>query len=429
MNWKEEYTSKLVSIEEAAKTIKSDDKIWVAGGTNVPVELVESLEKRVNELKNVELLSILLFHPFKFLQSEEFIGRINYSTLFYGPFARAYRGIGNTSINSVHLSNSHKPILDFEPNVFFSDVSEPDEDGYMYYGTMGGCLNWAAQESATHTVVQVNKHQPKIHGVEHRIHVSDVNVICEANRELFELPEGEISEIDKTIANYIIPMIEDGSTLQLGIGALANAIGYNLGDKKNLSMHTEMLTDSLVYLMKEGAISGKKVVSFGAGKKSLYEYVDNNKDIHFAPFKEINDPRVIGENDKMISINSTLMVDLTGQVSSESIGHKQFSCTGGQLDFVRGAGFSKGGKSFLCLNSTLTNKKGELQSKIVFTMPDGQIITTPRTDVMYIVTEYGIADMYCKSIPQRIEAMISIAHPDFRDELRAEAIENGMIRA
>ncbi len=428
MSWKEEYKSKLMSVEDVAKKVNSGDKIMSSAGCTAPVDIIEAICDRVDELENVGIISGLFIYPFKFFQSPKFLGRIDYTTFFYGPYARAYKSIGNTNINSVHLSNSHKAIIDFNANIFISDVSTPDENGYMYFGTMGGCLNWSGLKNATLKMLQVNKYQPKIKGVEHRIHISEVDFICEANREVPELPDAKITEIDEIIAKFIIPQIEDGSTLQLGIGALANAIGYNLGDKKNLSMHTEMLTDSLVHLIKEGVINGKQLTAFGLGKKSLYEFVENS-DIQFAPFIQVNDVREIAKNDKMVSINSTLMVDLTAQVSSESIGHTQYSSTGGQLDFVRGAGLSKGGKSFLCLSSTLTDKEGNVKSKIVSSFPVGQIVTTPRTDAMYIVTEYGIADVYCKSIPDRVEALIAIAHPDFREALRADAIKNGIIKA
>ena len=222
-------------------------------------------------------------------------------------------------------------------------------------------------------------------------------------------------------------MIPDGATLQLGLGGLSNAIGYGLKDRRNLSIHTEMYSDSMMYLAKLGAISGKQVAGFAQGSQALYDYISEGH-VEFMPLSIVNDPVEIGKNDNMISINACIMADLTGQVCSESIGFRQYSGTGGQLDFVRGAAMSKGGKSFLCLSSTRTDKQGKRHSKITVDFPKGAVVTTPRSDVMYIVTEYGIADLYLRSIEDRVHAMISIAHPDFRKELHEQAVQNGLIR-
>lgn len=427
MSWQDIYKSKLVSVEEAAKKIESGDKIWFGACSSAPIQILEALADRAQELKNVDLVTAMAMYPYKFLQSSEYIGKLNFHTIFYGPFERKFYKVGNVDIDSVHFANSYLAIRDvYKVDTLLADVSEPDEDGYMYYGAVGVSWNGVVAEYAKKKIVQVNKCQPKVNGVKHRIHVSEVDCICEYDHPLPELTQPPVKETDKKIASYIIPLIPDGATLQVGLGGIANAVAYGLEDKKNLGVHTEMLTDSMVYLAKKGVISRRILAGFGLGSKELYDFVGEGK-VELAPIETVNDPYIAGKNDNFISINSTLMVDLTGQAGSESIGFSQFSCTGGQLDYVRAAGISKGGKSFLCLASTIKNKDGSIESTINVSLPAGQAVTTPRSDVMYVVTEYGIADLYNKPIKARVEAMISIAHPDFREKLRQDAIAAGLI--
>ena len=426
MSWKSIYNEKLVSLEEAVLKVKSNDRIFFPPCSGAPIQMMEALADNYESLENVDLFSALALHPFKFLQSPEYIGHLNYSTVFYGPYERAFYKAGNVNIKISHLSNFDKCMQDFDPTVLMADVSLPDEEGYMYYGAMGVSSAHIAAEIADTVIVQVNKHQPKVAGVKHRIHVSDVTWICECDHELPEFPNPEPSEVDQKIAEYLIPLIDDGSCLQIGIGGLANAIGYGLGSKKNLSVHTEMFSDSMVQLAKQGVLSGRKVAGFALGGKELYEYVGEGH-VELAPIYEVNQPAAIAANDNFISINACLMTDLTGQVCAESIGFDQYSTTGGQVDFVRGATMSKGGKSFTCLASTNTDKAGNVNSTIVTVLPKGQAVTTVRSDVMYIVTEYGVADLQNKSISERVEALLEIAHPDFREKLRAEAVEAGLL--
>lgn len=427
MDWKKEYESKLVSVEEAASKIVSGDNGWFGPCSAAPIQVLEAIADRVEELENVDLMSALVLYPFKFLKSPKYIGRINYHTVFYGGYSRAFSKVGNVNINSVNFSDVDKAIKYFNPNVLLADVSIPDEDGYMYYGPMGVSLNSVAAETANKIIVQVNKHQPKVKGIKHRIHVSEVNYICEFDHELPILPQPEVTETDNKIAQLILPRIPNGATIQIGLGGLANAVGYGLESKKDLSVHTEMVTDSMVYLAKKGVINGKMYAGFGLGSKELYEFVGEGK-VDLAPIHIVNRPYEIGKNDKFVSINACLMVDLTGQVCSESIGFKQYSSTGGQLDYVRGARLSEGGQSFVCLPSTTKGKDGKVNSTITAVLPPGAAITTPRSDTMYVVTEYGIADVTNKPIKERVNALISIAHPDFRDKLREQAIEAGLIK-
>lgn len=422
MEWKKLYEEKLVSIKEAAAKINSGDTAWFGACSSAPIQLVEAIADRADELENVDLISGMSLYPFKMFKDPSLLGKINYHTIFFGAAEASFVKLGTIDVNSIHLSQLGNVLENYyKPNVVLADVTPPDEDGYMYFGPMGVSENgYAAEHFADKVIVQVNKCQLKVKGTYHRIHVSDVDYICEFDHPLPILPQPEVSDIDKKIAEIIIPEIADGSCIQIGLGGLANAIGYGLDSKKDLSVHTEMFTDSMVYLAKKGVINGKIYAGFGLGSQELYEFVGEGK-VELAPINIVNTPSEIGKNDNFVSINSCVMVDLTGQVCSESIGFRQISGTGGQLDYVRGAGMSKGGKSFLCLPSTKKDKEGNLVSTIVSVLPDGGVITTPRSDVMYIVTEYGIADLYNKPYRERVKELIKIAHPDFREKLTAEA--------
>lgn len=427
-DWKEIYQSKLLSVEEAAQKIESGDQIYVHSTACIPTKLMEALAARKDELKDVTIHGGQCMYPYTLLKSDEYRGKLNYITNFYGGFEHKYFKNGNIDINSVHLSRLSQALTDvYHCNVLMVEVTAPDEEGYLYFGVVGTAASWDVAQKADKIILQVNRLQPRPNGFKHRIHVSEVTWLCESESPMPEFPQPEPSEADLKIAEHILPMIPDGATLQIGLGGLANAIGYGLGDRKNLSVHTEMYTDSMLYLAKKGVITGKQLAAFGLGSKELYEYVGSGP-VQLAPISIVNDPYEIAKNDNMISINACLMADLTGQICSESIGFRQYSCTGGQLDYVRGAAMSKGGKSFLCLNSTHKDKDGNLKSKINLELPRGAVVTTPRSDVMYVVTEYGIADLWLRTIEERVHAMISIAHPAFREQLRQDAIREGLIR-
>ena len=429
MDWKQIYNSKLVSVEEAASKIGSGDRIWMSPCSGAPIQIAEALADRVSELKDVHIVTGLALHPFKILKSPEYIGRINFHTIFMGPYERAFFKVGNVNVNSVNFSKTYIAMRDYyKINVLLADVSPPDDEGYLYYGAMGVGWNGTAEDLAEKIIVQVNKHQPRVRGFEHRVHVSRVSYICEFDHALPPLPQPEPTEIDKKIAELLAGQIPDGAAIQIGVGGLSNAIGYYLTGKKNLSIYTEMFVDSMLDLIKKGIVTGKIVAGFGLGSNELYNFMGDGR-VELRPVRIINDTNEIGKIDNLISINVTLMIDLTGQSCSESLGFAQYSCTGGQSDFTRGAALSRGGKGFLCLPSTIQTKDGKTSSTITAVLPPGAVVTTQRSDVMYVVTEYGIADLYCKPIVHRVNALISIAHPDFREELRKQAIEVGLIRA
>lgn len=431
MTWQEEYKSKLTTPEAAAGTIQSGDVIWTTNVSESPIHILNALCDRRDELKDVNLYAGLMLQPFDFMKGD-FAGHIKYHCEFLGPVERMFVQQGNIDVTSMHLSRLSWSLRNLiKPKIMLATCTPPDQNGYMNAGPTAVGF-FSSFTSADRVIVQVNKNTPYVYGERNSIHVSEVDLICEADYDLPTLPNPPVTETEKLIASQIAPYIKDGDTLQIGIGGIGNAVAYFLEDRKNLGVHTEMLVDSLVYLAKKGVITGNRknfnkrkiIFGFAAGGKELHEFLDRNPLCEKKPIEYTNDLMNIAANDNMVSINSAIAVDLTGQVCSESIGFRQFSSTGGQLDFVRGSAMSNGGRSFIALASTAETKNG-LVSKINVALPPGSVVTTPRADVHYIATEYGVADLTNKSISARIEEMLKIAHPDFRESLRKEAHEAG----
>lgn len=434
MNWQEIYKSKLVSLEDSVKAVKSGDRIFYSAGCSAPPDLINALTKRYQELENVTLISGLLLYPFEYLKPQ-YRGHLNHLSIFLGPVERKFMPFGNVEINSYHFSQTDWLSVNYiKANVLMCECSPPDERGYMSYGPLGTFNNNIVKEHAQKVLVQVNKRTPYVYGSKNLIHVTEVDCIFEKDHEIPELPNIPVTELEKKIGSYIAERIEDGSTIQIGLGGIANAVGYLLESKKDLGVHTEMLVDSMVALAKKGVITCKKktfmpgqiTCGFGIGSRELYDFMDRNPLVGTHPTSFVNNVYNIAANDNFVSINNALTVDLTGQAGSESLGYDQYSCTGGQLDFVRGASMSKGGKSFIALESTAKSKEGSV-SRIVTKFLPGQAVTTPRTDIQYVVTEFGVAELRNKSIPERVKEMVSIAHPDFREQLLKEAKEARLI--
>ena len=427
-DWREVYKQKLVDAKKAVSFIESGDRIFVGNNISVPIMLMEALAERKDELKDVTVYGGTSLYPFSIMKSDEYCGKINFMTTFCAGYDVALRSKGNVAVNSVSFNHLAESLIHGQHvNVVMAECSAPDEDGYVSFGPAGIAAIPQVAEKAEKVILQVNRNQALLKNDPYHFHISRATCIHEHDSELPEFPQGDATEEELKMVEYLLPYIEDGSTLQLGLGGLPNALGFRLESRKNLGVHTEMYTDSMAYLAKKGVINGKQTAAFALGCKDMIDYVSQGT-VEFKPISIVNDPYEIGKIDKIISINACLMADLTGQVCSEAIGYRQYSCTGGQLDFVRGAALSKGGKSFLCCSSTFTAKDGTVESKIKATLPPGSIITTPRSDVQYIVTEYGVADLWLKPIEDRVKAMIAIAHPDFREQLRDEAIEHGIVR-
>ena len=425
MSWFDDYKGKKCSIDETVSVVKSNDRIYVSGNAATPFGLMDALEKRKDELHNVELAHVLLFGD-EPLSKPGMEGHFRHNSLFVGPADRAAVNAGKADYIPVFLyeipSFFYTGLLPID--VAFMHLSPPDEHGFMSYGVE--CLaSKSAAESAKIVVAQVNEKMPRALG-DSFIHASRVSKIVEISKDLPELQPIPFTDVEKKIGTNVASLVEDGSTIQLGIGGIPNAALKAMFDRRDLGVHTEMVSDSIIEAIEAGVVTGSKktlhtgkiIATFYLGTKKIYEFIDNNPVFETHPCNYTNHPYIIGQNEKMVAINSAIEVDLTGQVCSDSIGTRIYSGFGGQLDFIRGAAQSKGGKPIIALSSTA---KGGKLSKIVSTLQVGAGVVTTRADVHYIVTEHGIVNLHGKNLRQRAEALISIAHPDFRNVLEEEA--------
>lgn len=435
MNYEEEYRKKLKTADEAVKVVQSGD--WVDYGwcVNTPEALDKALAKRTDELKDIKVRGGILFHKPAIFEREDAGEHFCWNSWHMSGVERKMINEGYAYYAPIRYSELPKYYrTSIEPSdVFMCQVAPMDQHGYFNFGPSASHL-MAACEGAKHIIVEVNKNMPRcLGGFESEIHISQVEAIVEGdNPALGQLPPaGEATEIDKKVAEMIVAQIPDGACLQLGIGGMPNAVGSLIAqsDLKDLGVHTEMYVDAFVDIAKAGKITGarknidrfRQTYAFGAGSQKLYDYLDDNPQCMSAPVDYTNDLKVISSIDKFISINNAVDVDLYGQVNAESAGTKHISGAGGQMDFVMGAYASEGGKSFICLSSTFKAKDGTLQSRIRPTLANGSIVTDTRPQVHYLVTEYGMVNLKGSSAWERAEKIISVAHPDFRDELIKEA--------
>lgn len=412
------------SISEVVKKVNSGDRVFIHGGAATPSVLVKALLKRKEELKDVELVSITTLGEDLF-NSKEIGDSFFVNSLFV---SKNVREIVNTEHGEyVPVFLSEIPLL-FKNNILpidvaFIHVSPPDKHGYCSLGTSVDIVR-SAMQNAKYVIAQVNKKMPRTHG-DGIIHLSEINAFVEIDEPLPEIDYSKkLDEKSLAIGKHIASLIEDGSTLQLGIGAIPDAVLTCLTHHKDLGIHTEMFSDSLIPLVKNGVITnkckikhqGKIVTSFVVGTKELYDFVDDNPLVSFLDIDYVNDTNVIRRNPKVVAINSAIEIDITGQVCADSIGTYQYSGVGGQMDFMRGAALSKGGKPIIALKSV--TKEG--YSKIVPFLKQGAGVVTTRAHVHYVVTEYGIANLFGKNLQQRAIALRDIAHPDHREELDKE---------
>ncbi|MCX7797526.1 MAG: 4-hydroxybutyrate CoA-transferase [Melioribacter sp.] len=425
--WIKKYNAKITTPEEAVKIIKSGDKIIVQPGCAAPLELINAMVNRKDELYNVEIYHILVVGDLPYVKPG-MEKHFKHKAFFIGANVRQAINEGRAEFIPIFLS---EVTLLFKRGIIQADValihvSPPDEHGFCSYGIDVGNIKTPA-EKAKCVIAQVNKQMPRGLGNSF-IHVNKIDYIVEVDLPLQELPQvdpditSEMLEIFDKIGRNVASLIEDGSTLQMGIGAIPDAVLRYLHNKNDLGVHTEMFSDGLIDLIEEGVVNGEKktlhpgkvIAGFVLGTKKLYDYIDNNPIFEFHPQEYVNDPFLISQNYKMVAINSAIEIDLTGQVCADSLGTKFFSGIGGQLDFIRGASRSEGGKPIIALPSATKDLKF---SKIVPTLKPGAGVVTTRGDVHYVVTEYGIANLFGKSIQERARALIEIAHPAFRDEL------------
>lgn len=432
MDWKEKYADKIYTAAQAVAKVESGEKIIFGDWVSEPPALVEALVNRADELKGVEIIHGMSPGPNAYV-APEYQGIFHHTSLFIGPKTRkAYAEkridyIGGTTFSRWPDLFAKNP--DLNPHWAFIQVSEPDEEGMCSFGN-ACCFSEPAARTADRIIAQINPKMPTLGGK--KISLDKIDYIVPAESGLYTIGRAEIDARTQTIADYVAELVEDGVTIQLGIGALPDAIARNLMDKKDLGVHSETLTEAMMELVQAGVINNsKKTLNPGicigaqaAGSEKFYEFIDHHPLFAVYPVDYVNNPYVVGQNYKQTSINSCMEVDLKGQVNSETVGGRQYSGIGGQLDHVRGAQLSEGGKSILALNSTA---KQDTISKIVPYFAPGNVTTISRYDVHYIVTEYGVADLKYKTERQRALALISIAHPKFRDELKFKAAEMGIL--
>lgn len=419
-----DYTSKVTSAAEAVKHIKSGDRVVVGHAAGVPVETIEAMIAAKEQYQNVEMVHMYTLGEGAYM-APDLAPHFRHNSLFIGGNARKALEENRADYTPVFF---HEVPRLFREGVLPVDVaivmlSPPNEEGYCSFGVSCDYSKPGA-ECAKIVIAEVNDQMPFIAGGDNLIHVSKIDHIVEISRPLFELPAPKIGDIEKAIGQYCAQLVEDGATLQLGIGSIPDAVLLSLKDKKHLGIHTEMFSDGLIDLVEAGVVDnsaktlhpGKMVATFLMGSQKLYDFVDRNPDVYMFPCDYVNNPTVIAQNCSMVSINSCLEVDLMGQVVSESMGLRQFSGVGGQVDYVRGARMGRG-LSMMAMPSTAA--KGKV-SRIVPFIAQGAAVTTSRNDVDYVITEYGIAPMWGRTLKQRAQALIKIAHPDFREMLEEE---------
>lgn len=425
MDIREKIKDRILSLEAAANKVPKGDCVLVSMGVGVPYPLLNTVSEQTEEML---LLTGLLANPVKaFLKP--YSDKITVYNWFFGPIERMAMGMkSRLSFQPMHLSDTtFDRTGKHSPDTVLIQVCPRIEDGLLSQGPSP--LPTAAIEKACLVIAQINERVPFVRGEGTMVPVEKIDYFTEAAEDLYSMALVEPNETDKQIASHIVDKIDDGSCIQLGIGGVGTAVGSFLKEKKELSIHSEMFVDSMVDLMECGAVTnsrkellpGKTVFGFASGNKIMYDFLGKRDDVLTRPFEWVNDPRTVAQISNFVSINSAMEIDLTGQVCAESIGLKQYSGTGGQYDFVKGAHWSPGGKSFIAMPSSRTDKKGRRFSKISLTLPPGAAVTTLRSDVHYVVTEYGAVDLQNEPLDIRAKRLISIAHPEFRESLEKEA--------
>lgn len=427
------YQQKLLSIPEAVALVQSHQTIGVAMAASEPVGLLSELGNHKDRLEDVNVWVCLPLRAYDFITRPEMAGHFFVENWFYGATDRKVHPEGRISYipNNLHQAVTVRLAASKgQVNVFWGTATPPDRRGYMSL-SLGLVVEKQLMAAADLVILEINENLPWTLG-DTQVHISEVDHIVENHVPLFQFPPSPSSEAEQAIGGYIASLIEDGSTLQLGIGGIPNAITAFLHDRRDLGIHTEMFTDGMVDLYEAGIVTnrrktlwnGKMVGAFALGTQKLYDFINDNIGVEFQQGKVTNDPYIIGQNYKMVSVNTALQVDIFGQVCSQSIGYRHFSGTGGQLDTHRGAQRSPGGRGIIALRSTA--KDGTI-STITPVLSEGAEVTVPSQEVDTVVTEYGVAELRGRCVRDRMEALIKIAHPNFREWLREEAHRLGIV--
>lgn len=429
----QQVKEKIISAVEAVAMVKSGQTIGIGIAGAEPVGLLTTLAEFAQKVENVHLWTCLPMRSYDIFTKPEMAGHIFNENWFYSQTDRAVHPEGRCSYipNNLHRAATDKLFAtEGHLDVFFGTATPPNEDGYMSL-SLGMIVQKDLLEAADLKILEINENLPWTNG-DTLVHVSDVDYLVENHVPLVELPTVPSSEVEQQIGGYIANLIDDGSTIQLGIGGIPNAITAFIMNRKDLGIHTEMIVDGMVDLVEAGVVTnakktlypGKTIGAFALGTKKLYDFLDHNPNVEMYRGSHVNDPYVIAQNNKMISVNTAIQVDILGQVCSQSIGTRQFSGTGGQLDTHRGAQMSKGGRGIIALRSTAKN--GSI-STIVPTLAPGAGVTVPSQDVDTIITEYGVAELRGRSVKERMESLVRIAHPNFQDWIRDEAHRLGIV--
>ncbi|MHA6512819.1 acetyl-CoA hydrolase/transferase family protein [Tessaracoccus sp. Z1128] len=423
MDWRSYYRSHLTSAADAVNYIRSGDRVVTGHACAEPAVLIDAMVANAAAYTDVEIVHMVPMGPARYC-AEGMESSFRHNSIFAGSPTRKAIEAGRADFTPVFFSQVPRLLrTTLRVDVALIQVTPPDEHGYCSLGVSVDYTKPAA-EAARIVIAQVNREMPRTMG-DSFLHVTQIQHFVEADVPVIELPPPNIGEVEQAIGRHCASLVRDGDTLQLGIGAIPDAVLKELGDKKDLGIHSEMFSDGVVDLIEAGVVNnsrktlnpGRCVVTFLMGSRRLYDFVDDNPMIQMAPVDYVNDPVVIAQNDNLVSINSCVQVDLIGQVVSSSVGLRQISGIGGQADFVRGASMSRGGRTIMAIASTT---RGGSASKIVPFLDAGASVSTGRCDVDYVVTEFGIAQLWGRTLRSRAEQLISIAHPNFRDELTAE---------
>ncbi|HKJ86108.1 MAG TPA: acetyl-CoA hydrolase/transferase C-terminal domain-containing protein [Spirochaetia bacterium] len=434
-DWNDVYKSKLVEIDEAVKRIKSGDDVIVAQCASEPQGSMSRFHIVADAVEDVKVFSVLTLKAYEFYMRPEMKGHFELASWFHAPGSREAIKAGTGTVtyvpNMLHRAATDR-IYAKRPNIFFGTCTPPDKKGFVSL-SLGITYEKDVIEAAEIVVLEVNENLPRTYGDTH-IHVRDVDFFVEHSQEVPSLPMVVPDETDRSIGSHVAELVDDGSTIQLGIGNIPNAAAMALRDKRDLGVHTEMMVDSMMDLYEAGVITNKKkslfkdkfVCTFAMGSRRLYDWLDDNLAVEFQRGKWVNDPAVVRQNSRMVSLNTCLMVDFTGQVASESIGTRQYSGTGGQTDTAVGAkeAYDGLGKSIIACRSTA--KQGA-QTTIVPVLPEGTAVTLHRSNSDHIVTEYGIAHLRGRTVRERTQNLIAVAHPDFRADLTEQAKKLGYL--
>ncbi len=431
-------SARRVTAEDAAALVRSGDWLDYGAVLGQPDAFDRALAARVGELRDVNIRGTLSLRPRAVLEADPERDHFNFFNWHLGGYDRKQCDAGRQNYipcNLGEIPDYYRRFID-PPDIMVIKTCPVDANGYFNLSATN-LWHGAVASRAKVVIVETEPALPCVHGIENGMHTSQVDYVIEGDGESVpELPNLAPTDADRAVARLIAAEIDDGACLQIGIGAMPNAVCSLLLETgvRDLGIHTEMLTDGIIDLYKAGVVTGsaknvqpgKMVCSFGLGSKKLYDTIDDNPDISCQPVETTNLPHLIMQNDRLMTINNTTQMDLQGQAASESSGHRHISGTGGQLQFVRGGYASNGGKSFICMSSTY-ERASERRSRIVLDLTPGNVVTAPRSDTMFVVTEYGLVNLKGKSIPERAKAMISLAHPDFREDLEREARTNGLI--